>query len=122
MPLSFVRNDCDRETTAKQGGSVVGQPQDAELSIGTRSDCVNLTQRATIAPHIAIDETVLAVMRFRQPRVPSIAAADQTATEIAQAAAFFTERGWSARPATYHRTPPTLIDSDVSSGAPTPGR
>lgn len=81
--------------------------------MGTRSDCVNLTQRAAIAPHIALDEVVLAVMRHRQPRQPRLGAATQTAADMAEAAALFTERGWLARPATYHRTPPPLLDPEV---------
>ncbi|ORA28243.1 alpha/beta hydrolase [Mycobacterium aquaticum] len=74
---------------------------------------MNLTQRATITPHIALDEAVLAVMRRRRPRQPGTAAANRTAAEMADAAALFAEHGWSAMPATYHRTPPPLLDSEV---------
>jgi hypothetical protein len=81
--------------------------------MGTRSDCVNLTQRATIAPLIAIDEAVLAVMRHSRPKLPIEAAADRCAVDMARAAALFKQHGWLAKPATYHRTPPPLTESDV---------
>ncbi|ART70829.1 alpha/beta hydrolase [Mycobacterium dioxanotrophicus] len=76
---------------------------------------MNLTQRATITPHIALDEAVLAVMRRRQPRRSSTAAAERTAADMAAAATLFAERGWLAMPATYHRAPPPLLDSEVRS-------
>ncbi|MEE6166095.1 MULTISPECIES: abhydrolase domain-containing 18 [unclassified Mycolicibacterium] len=72
---------------------------------------MTLAQRATLTPHIALDEAALAVMRRRRP--PNTAAAEQTAADIASAAKLFAERGWLATPAQYHRTPPPLIDSEI---------
>lgn len=83
------------------------------MSDNRRSDCTTLTQRLTIAPHVAIDEAILAVMRNRQPKTSPDAAADRVAAEMAAAAALFEERGWVAAPATYHRTPPPLRDADL---------
>lgn len=78
-----------------------------------RSDCAARTQRWALAPHVAIDEAVLAVMRTRQPKASPGAAAYRTAAEISAAAELFDERGWVSAPATYHRAPPLLQDSDL---------
>jgi dienelactone hydrolase len=40
--------------------------------------------------------------------------AEHTASEIAMASALFDEQGWSSSPATYHRRPPLLLDSEVT--------
>ncbi|MED5811581.1 prolyl oligopeptidase family serine peptidase [Mycolicibacterium sp. 050232] len=67
----------------------------------------------TLAPHVAIDEAVLAVMRTRQPKIYPEFAADRTAAEMAATAALFEKCGWVTAPATYHRTPPPLHDSGL---------
>ncbi|OHU06727.1 alpha/beta hydrolase family protein [Mycobacterium syngnathidarum] len=83
------------------------------MSDNRRSDCVALTRRLTLAPHIAIDEAVLAAMRTRRPKASPEAGAHRAAGEMAATAALFEERGWVAAPATYHRTPPPLRDSGL---------
>ncbi|MGB8402776.1 MAG: abhydrolase domain-containing 18 [Mycobacterium sp.] len=67
----------------------------------------------TTAPHVAVDEAVLAVIRNIQPRTAPPDAAHTAAIDMAQAAKLFAEEGWLDEPATYHRTPPPLADNEV---------
>lgn len=60
-----------------------------------------------------LDEAVLAFVRAHQPKTPPHLA-ERTGSEIALASALFDRHGWSARPATYHRRPPRLLDSEVT--------
>lgn len=83
------------------------------MSDNRRSDCVTVGRRLTLAPHVAIDEAVLAVMRNRRPKASATPGADRTAAEMASTAALFEQNGWVAAPATYHRTPPPLRESDL---------
>lgn len=59
------------------------------------------------------DKAALALVRARQPKA-SVQLAERTASDIAMASALFEERGWSSSPATYHRRPPSLLDSEVT--------
>jgi pimeloyl-ACP methyl ester carboxylesterase len=60
-----------------------------------------------------VDKAALALVRSRQPKV-SVGLVEHTASEIALASALFDEQGWSSSPATYHRRPPLLLDSEVT--------
>jgi pimeloyl-ACP methyl ester carboxylesterase len=73
----------------------------------------NWTGRVAMAPHVALDEAILAVIRSRQPKLPTQATADRTVTEMATMSELFDGRGWLAAPATYHRKPPALRDADI---------
>lgn len=79
----------------------------------SRPECMDINERMAVAPHIAIDEAVLAVMRLRQPKLPTEAAPERLAADLDKAAAMFKRRGWVSKPSKYHRTPPKLNDGDV---------
>ena len=72
------------------------------------------TDRLALAPQVAIDEAVVAVMRTRQPAPSSTTAPEQLHTELADMVEFFDSRGWLSAPATYHRTPPPLLPGDIA--------
>jgi pimeloyl-ACP methyl ester carboxylesterase len=78
-----------------------------------RPGCMDASERLAVAPHIAVDEAVLAVMRLRQPKLPAAAAPDRLAADLDRAATIFKRRGWISEPAKYHRTPPNLNNADV---------
>jgi hypothetical protein len=73
---------------------------------------------ATPAIGTMIDEIILAIVRRLQP-VPPKDAAERASAEIAAASAYFNKRGWVKNPATYHRQPPALLDSDMTWGRTT---
>ena len=79
----------------------------------SRPENMDAAQRMVVAPHIAIDEAVLAVMRLRPPKLPAEAAPEHLAADLDKAATMFKRRGWISKPAKYHRTPPKLNDADV---------
>lgn len=71
--------------------------------------------RVGLAPHIALDEAVLAFIRSRQPKDPPRDEADRNMAEMAAAAALFESQGWLADPRSYHRAPHPLRSSDLQS-------
>lgn len=71
--------------------------------------------RMALAPHVALDEAVLAYIRSRQPKNPPQDAADRNVAELATAAALFENQGWLADPRSYHQVPTPLRDSDFTS-------
>jgi len=66
-----------------------------------------------LAAQVAMDEALLAVA-MAPNRFPLPGDYGRVATELADADALFTEQGWVDEPATYHRTPPTLSDDDLT--------
>lgn len=83
------------------------------MSVDNTETPPTLLGRASLASQVALDETVLAVIRNRQPKPHMLVAADRTATELMSASAVFAERGWLAAPTGYHRDPPPLRDADI---------
>src|SRR6185312_15405818 len=59
-----------------------------------------------------LDEAALAFVRSRHPKTPPLAAG-QIRAELTTTSGLFDEHGWSTTPATYHRRPPALLDSEV---------
>ncbi|HUY23360.1 MAG TPA: alpha/beta hydrolase [Acidimicrobiales bacterium] len=85
-------------TTAKSGEVSAGLPTPG-LSLG-------------LAAGVAMDEALLA-MAMTPSRFPRRADFARVSTELASARQLFSRRGWIARPASYHRTPPPLGAHDV---------
>ncbi len=65
-----------------------------------------------LAAGVAMDEALLA-MAMTPNRFPRRADFARVSAELADARRLFTKRGWIARPASYHRTPPPLAAQDV---------
>ena len=65
-----------------------------------------------LAGGVAMDEALLA-MAMAPGRFPHRADFARVSSELADARRLFSRRGWVARPATYHRTPPPLTAEDV---------
>ncbi len=61
---------------------------------------------------VAMDEALLA-MAMAPSRFPLRADYARVSAELADARRMFSRRGWIARPASYHRTPPPLTPEDV---------
>lgn len=74
----------------------------------------NWAGRVALAPRVALDEVVLAVIRNRQSKTPPELAARQCETEMETASTLFAEQGWLVNPAAYHRQPPLLRDMDLT--------
>lgn len=70
-------------------------------------------ERFRLAPQIALDDTVLAIMRWFPAKLPAEATPERIAAEMSEAATLFQERGWLADPVTYHRAPPALTDDEL---------
>jgi dienelactone hydrolase len=66
----------------------------------------------TLAGGVAMDEALLA-MAMTPSRFPRRADFARVSNELADAQRMFSHRGWIARPASYHRTPPPLTPQDV---------
>jgi len=79
----------------------------------TSVDTLTRMQRIRLAPQIALDDTVLAIMRWFPAKLPAEATPERIAVEMAEAAKLFEDRGWLANPVGYHRTPPPLTDADL---------
>jgi dienelactone hydrolase len=71
------------------------------------------TEKVALAAQVALDVTALAVVRARQPKVPPHST-ERTKSEIATASVLFDTHAWSSSPATYHRRPPGLLDSEMT--------
>ncbi|HVC71542.1 MAG TPA: alpha/beta hydrolase [Acidimicrobiales bacterium] len=65
-----------------------------------------------LAGGVAMDEALLA-MAMAPSRFPRRADFARVSAELADARRMFSRRGWIARPATYHRSPPPLARGDV---------
>jgi hypothetical protein len=65
-----------------------------------------------LAAGVAMDEALLA-MAMTPNRFPRRADFARVSAELADARRLFSRRGWIARPASYHRTPPPLTAKDV---------
>ena len=65
-----------------------------------------------LAAGVAMDEALLA-MAMTPNRFPRRADFARVSAELADARQLFSRRGWIARPASYHRTPPPLTAKDV---------
>ena len=65
-----------------------------------------------LAAGVAMDEAVLA-MAMTPNRFPRRADYDRVSGELADARRSYSRRGWIARPASYHRTPPPLTTLDI---------
>ena len=68
-----------------------------------------------LAAQVALDEALLAVA-MTPNRFPMRADYHRVSDELAAARAMFREQGWIDHPATYHRMPPALGDTDVTRG------
>ncbi len=68
-----------------------------------------------LAAQVAIDETLLAVAAGPN-RMPRRADYERVGAELAHARLLFETRGWLDDPASYHRTPPPLVDPAVDQG------
>jgi hypothetical protein len=66
-----------------------------------------------LAAQVAIDEALLAVA-MAPNRFPLPGDYGRVAEELAEAEAMFTRRGWIDDPSSYHRTPPPLVDGDLT--------
>jgi dienelactone hydrolase len=66
-----------------------------------------------LAAQVAMDEALLA-MAMTPRRFPHRGDYARVAAELAEAEDMYTRRGWIAEPLTYHRTPPPLFDSDMT--------
>jgi len=66
-----------------------------------------------LAAQVAMDEALLA-MAMAPNRFPLPGDYGRVAQELAEAEALFTRRGWVADPSSYHRTPPSLGDGDLT--------
>lgn len=55
----------------------------------------------------------MAFVRSRQPKTPPLSP-EQTQAELTTTSGLFDKHGWSTSPATYHRQPPALLDSQVT--------
>lgn len=64
------------------------------------------------AAGVAMDEALLA-MAMTPSRFPRRADYARVSAELAEARSMYAERGWLARPRSYHRSPPPLGDDDV---------
>ncbi len=67
----------------------------------------------SLTAQVALDEALLAVA-MTPNRYPLSADYRRVSDEMAAAREMFSERGWIANPAAYHRTPPPLGDADVN--------
>lgn len=67
------------------------------------------------AAGVAMDEALLA-MALTPSRFPRRADYARVSAELAEARSMYARRGWLARPASYHRTPPPLAGADVEHG------
>ncbi len=65
-----------------------------------------------LAAGVAMDEALLA-MAMTPNRFPRRADFARVSAELADARQLFSRRGWIARPASYHRTPPPLTAKDI---------
>ncbi|WP_245557046.1 alpha/beta fold hydrolase [Jongsikchunia kroppenstedtii] len=88
---------------------------------GTVLPPLTAMQRFRLAPQIALDDTVLAIMRWFPAKLPDEATPERLAAEMAEAAALFQEQGWLADPVSYHRTPPPLTDDELVGWRKRPG-
>ena len=68
-----------------------------------------------LAAQVAIDETLLAVAAGPN-RMPRRADYERVGAELAHARLLFETQGWLDDPASYHRTPPPLVDPAVDRG------
>ena len=68
-----------------------------------------------LAAQVAIDEALLAVA-MAPNRFPLPGEYGRVAAELAEAEERYTHEGWVADPRTYHRTPPMLEQSDLTTG------
>ena len=66
-----------------------------------------------LAAQVAMDEALLA-MAMTPRRFPLRGDYARVAAELAEAETMYTRRGWIADPRSYHRTPPTLSGSDMT--------
>lgn len=89
---------------------VVATATSGEVSAGLQAPRVSLGLVGSVAMDEALLAMVLAPSRF--PRRADFA---RVSTELAEAQRMFSRRGWVARPASYHRTPPVLSTEDVES-------
>ena len=62
--------------------------------------------------YVALDEAIL-TMAMGPDRFPRRADYDRVGTELAAARELYRARGWLDDPASYHRTPPPLVDADL---------
>jgi hypothetical protein len=79
-----------------------------EVSDGLKAPSLSLG----LAGGVAMDEALLAIA-MAPGRFPRRADFVRVSSELADARRLFSRRGWVARPATYHRTPPPLTAEDV---------
>ncbi|HVN51204.1 MAG TPA: alpha/beta hydrolase [Acidimicrobiales bacterium] len=68
-----------------------------------------------LAAQVAIDETLLAVASGPN-RMPRRADYERVGAELAHARLLFDNQGWLDDPASYHRSPPPLVDPAVDHG------
>jgi hypothetical protein len=66
-----------------------------------------------LAAQVAMDEALLA-MAMTPRRFPLPGDYARVASELAEAESMYAGKGWIAEPASYHRTPPPLFESDVT--------
>src|SRR5690348_17656411 len=93
-------------------------PAQRRSLVGIAKSIPSCAMAAAPAVETMIDEIILAIVRRLQP-VPPKDAAELASAEIAAASAYFSKRGWTKNPATYHRQPPVLLDSDMAWGRTT---
>src|SRR5579871_5470197 len=67
----------------------------------------SVTPTPSLLAHVAMDETILAVA-MAPNRFPRRAEYERVAAEVAEARELFSDRGWLADPASYHKDPPPL--------------
>ena len=66
-----------------------------------------------LAAQVAMDEALLA-MAMTPRRFPLPGDYARVSSELAEAESLYTGEGWIAKPDSYHRTPPQLFESDVT--------
>lgn len=74
---------------------------------------VRPVKAVALASQVVLDQTALAIVRARQPKVPPHGP-EQIKSELATASALFEIQEWSSNPASYHRRPPGLLDSEMT--------